>query len=890
MAGNILRLKPLEFAHVLDLNLNVTYVEIGPRTLILQDNQSVVYGPAPFVIIPPGHYCTVINPAKLPVPYGQQAELHFGHSVVRFNQEPFPLYPGEVLTSLKTDSKDYGGAIKKLPVVPAGKALKLEALQDFTDDKDVPRIAGDEWQIEGPCTYFPRPEVKSSGRVDSVVVSYMEALHLRAKRDLVDKTGNKRVTGEEWLHRGVGSYLPGVHEQVVKIVTGHTLTLNNALHMVANESLVDGIGKKRNASEEYLITEKESAFYIPEVGEEVVNEIDRVVLAKQQFCVVINPVNAEGHQELGMRELRKGECSFFLKPGEMLEHGIVDAYVLEDDEALILKALNEFTDQAAENIQRTPGDVWMINGPLVYIPPVEVQVQDRRKPIPLSENEGIYVQDCKTGKVKTVHGPQSYLLKETEALWEKELSLEVERMLKNGGCYGEGDIRKLAYFEVSVDTKYTSGKRDKTRAVTYRAPTNTAVQVFDHQRQTARVVFGPNLIMLGPSEEFNVLTLSAGKPKKQFALECLAIMLGPDYLSDIIEVETLDHARLRIMYAANNRFEYEVGNEDSEKQLFSVPDYIGFATRNIASRIRACVAKTSFDEFHRHSTKIITEAVFGKENKQLKFAENNMIVTNIDIQSIEPVDVHMRDSLLKSVQLAIEISTQSIEMAAEHEAAKNNQVAKGNLEKHKLDNEKAAENARMNLYSLRAVTAAVESSGQAKAEAEAQAEKLLIEGTSAIEIASLKMQAEEIEENVKLDILEKQREAEVEYTRVCNDLSVEREKQMAEIEKDKTRKLIDSIGKNTIQNIALAGPAAQFHMIKGLGIRGALITDGSTPVNLYQGANGMINPMNYPGPQQWGMDKKSEKWLEELLKENAKSAQDMCDDASGKVADVCQDS
>lgn len=79
--------------------------------------------------------------------------------------------------------------------MPAGKALKLEALQDFTDDKDVPRIAGDEWQIEGPCTYFPRPEVKSSGRVDSVVVSYMEALHLRAKRDLVDKTGNKRVTG-----------------------------------------------------------------------------------------------------------------------------------------------------------------------------------------------------------------------------------------------------------------------------------------------------------------------------------------------------------------------------------------------------------------------------------------------------------------------------------------------------------------------------------------------------------------------------------------------------------------------------------------------------------------------------------------------------------------------
>jgi len=848
MAGNILRLKPLEFAQVLDLNLNVTYVEIGPRTLILQDNQSVVHGPAPFVIIPPGHYCTVINPAKLPVDYGKQAELNFGHSIVRFNQEPFPLYPGEVLVGAKVDSSDYAGAIKKLPVVPAGKALRLEALTDFMD-KGVQRIAGDEWQIEGPCTYFPQPEVKASGKVESVIISYMEALHLRAKRDLVDKDGNKRVTGEEWLHHGVGSYLPGVHEQIVSVVSGHTLTLYNALHMIADKNLVDGIGKKRYALEEYLVTVEESSFYIPEVGERVVEKIIRLVLAKQQFCVVINPVDSNGHQVLGKRELRKGECSFFLKPGEYLEDGIVDAYLLEDDEALTLKAMDDYSDETGEvPIQRHPGEIWMINGPLVYIPTVEVQVQDRRKPIALSENEGIYVQDCKTGKVKTVTGPQSYLLKETEALWEKELSIEVERMLKNGGCYGEGDIRKLAYFEVSIDPKYASGNRDKTRAVTYRAPTNCAVQVFDHQKQTARVVFGPNLIMLGPSEEFNVLTLSAGKPKKQFALECLAIMLGPDYLSDIIEVETLDHARLRIMYAANNKFEYEVGNADSEKQLFSVPDYIGFATRNMASRIRAAVARTCFDDFHRHSTKIITEAVFGKEasgelRRQLKFPDNNMIVTNIDIQSIEPVDTHMRDSLLKSVQLAIEISTQSIEMAAEHEAAKNGQVARGNLERNKLDNEKAAENARMNLYSLRAITAAVESSGQATAEAAAQAEKLLIEGTSAIEVASLKMQAEEIEESVKLDNLEKQREAEVEYTRVCNELAVEKAKNIAEIEKEKTRKLIDSIGKNTIQNIALAGPAAQIHMLQGLGIRGTLITDGSTPVNLYQAGNGMISPM-----------------------------------------------
>ena len=41
----------------------------------------------------------------------------------------------------------------------------------------------------------------------------------------------------------------------------------------------------------------------------------------------------------------------------------------------------------------------------------------------------------------------------------------------------------------------------------------------------------------------------------------------------------------------------------------------------------------------------------GKIKRDLRFAENNLIVTNIDIQSIEPVDSHMNDMLLKSVQV-----------------------------------------------------------------------------------------------------------------------------------------------------------------------------------------------------------------------------------------------
>ena len=47
-----------------------------------------------------------------------------------------------------------------------------------------------------------------------------------------------------------------------------------------------------------------------------------------------------------------------------------------------------------------------------------------------------------------------------------------------------------------------------------------------------------------------------------------------------------------------------------------------------------------------------------------KFTANRLVITNVDIQSVEPVDQRTRDSLQKSVQLAIEITTNSQEASA----------------------------------------------------------------------------------------------------------------------------------------------------------------------------------------------------------------------------------
>ena len=44
-------------------------------------------------------------------------------------------------------------------------------------------------------------------------------------------------------------------------------------------------------------------------------------------------------------------------------------------------------DGAPTTKKRVPGDRWMVYGPRDYVPPVEVEVVEKRKKIPLDDNE-----------------------------------------------------------------------------------------------------------------------------------------------------------------------------------------------------------------------------------------------------------------------------------------------------------------------------------------------------------------------------------------------------------------------------------------------------------------------------------------------------------------------
>ncbi|XP_070582519.1 major vault protein-like [Erythrolamprus reginae] len=836
---SIIRIPPYHYIHVLDQNSNVTRVEIGPKTYIRQDNERIILAPKKMVMVPPRHYCIILNPvvrgvdgAVHPDDLGQVRLAH-ADLEIRMAQDPFPLYPGEELKENVTP----------LQIVLANTALHLKALLDFEDDQAGKYVAGDEWLFEGPGTYIPRKEVEIVKTILATVIRPNQAIKLQARKECKDREGNKRVTGEEWMVKKVGAYLPGVFEEVVDIVDAVILTEKKALHLQATKTFRDSQGIVRKTGEEWLVIMADTEAHIPDVYEEVLGIINITTLNSCQYCVVCDPLGVDGKPQLGQKKVIKGEISFFLQPGEWLKDGIQDIYVLSEEDGLLLRAVRPIEDKNEddEEILRKPGDRWLIRGPLEYIPPAEVEVMEQRHAIPLAENEGIYVRDIKTGKIRAVIG-HSYMLSQDEELWEKHLPGHVEDLLTSG---------RDPLLDRSKDSsdKDVVLPRDKTRAVAYRVPHNAAVQVYDYKERKSRVVFGPELVLLGPDEQFTILSLSGGRPKRPHMRRSLCLLLGPDFCTDIITIETADHARLQLQLAYN--WHFEIPSAAEATRLFSVPDFIGDACKTLASRIRGAVAAVTFDDFHKNSNRLICAAVFGFDGQgalrnSLRFAPNGLVISSVDIQSVEPVDQRTRDALQRSVQLAIEITTNSQEAAARHEAERLEQEARGRLERQKILDQAEAERARKELLELEALSTAVESTGAAKAEAQSRAEAARIEGEGAVLQAKLKSQATAIETESELLRLSQAREQELRFSKEQADLDVARAEALAAVEVKKFEAVIKSLGASTIRDIAVAGPEMQVKLLQGLGIQSTLITDGSSPINLFTAAGGLLGILPKP--------------------------------------------
>jgi len=56
---------------------------------------------------------------------------------------------------------------------------------------------------------------------------------------MIDVKGVQRKTGEEWLIKEPGLYLPGVYEELVGVSDSYIITPVNALHLRASREFKD---------------------------------------------------------------------------------------------------------------------------------------------------------------------------------------------------------------------------------------------------------------------------------------------------------------------------------------------------------------------------------------------------------------------------------------------------------------------------------------------------------------------------------------------------------------------------------------------------------------------------------------------------------------------------
>ena len=843
MDENLIRIAPFYYVHILDGNTNLTRVIEGPLTYVLKDHERLVSGKSPLQMtqIPPRTYCVIKNPV-IKTSSGEIIQDDFGMAKVRYGDRevrtsdshasPFPLYPFE---SLEQD-------ITKIPVIQPNHALMLRATRDLVDYQDRKRRAGDEWLHYGPGSYIPRVECEIIKEIVPITVRPNCALKLRAVRATQDKYGNERKAGEEWLIRETGDYLPQVDEEFVEEVKAIVLTEKKAIQLRAVKSFRDVYDKERKAGEEWLLTIKDTDTHIPDVYEVLIGTVNAVVMNNRQYCYILDPVHENGKNQFGKKELKKGECTFFLKPFESLEKGIQDVIVLADDESLLLKAVELYKDP--QEVEHQPGEKWMIYGPCDYIPPIKIEILERRKRIPLDENEGIYVRDTRTGEVKA-HSGKSYMLRPEEVLFQLELPPIVEELVSRQVT---GETFQTATKE-GTDIKYkSSGRayvRDKTRVVTFRVPHNSAVQVYDYKKKLSRVVFGPDRIMLQADEQFTVVELSGGLPKKEGVIQNLALMMGPDFMSDIVIVETSDHANLALTLSYNWRFKIDKENKEEANRIFQVRDFVGDACKTIASRVRGAVSAYSFEDFHQRSSDIIKAAVFGKKGDEIKselfFPANGLCITNVDIQTVEPTDDKTKASLKKSVNQAIEITTEANKARAQHEARKNEAHSKGTLDLQKVRDLIESEKEQIKVIQLKAKNLEVQLTGKAVGEAIAEAKSKKIYYESLLQQVELEEEAKKIEVETALALDKERNSAELTYQREINELEITKAKELAKIETEKFKQVVDAIGKETIVSMARAGPEFQARLLKGLGLKGFMMMNSKNPINLFSTANGFVS-------------------------------------------------
>lgn len=725
--------------------------------------------------------------------------------------------------------------------------------------------------------------------------------------------------GSEYLRVALGEYLPALAEAVT-LVPALALSRDDGVHVEVSRDYMDprpiAKGRERKAGEVFTVTSDDCRFFPLHPYDVKLEEIRRTLVTAEQYCVVAT-VPRQGQRGAAatkqpparVRPKRKGSAAapttggsvnylnrrvltntaFFLAYDEVLVVPPRDVHILSADQAVLLEALEDFLDDLAAEapVPRLRGDRWLVCGPHRFIPSRHVSIvrdpltgRDSREKVLLTDGQGVYVRHTTTGVVRLISGPASYMLEAGEELWEKPLPAEVRSRLNARPISVGRVVRK---FNRGRELKRGGGrnneeeggggrdseaeKRKRVYGVVFHIPDRGVTQLFNYRTQKTRTLFGPDRVLLEPDEDFTVVSLSGSPwvaeepnrcfPKVPGCIMALYLFLGPSNMSDVVQVETSDHARLSLQLCYDWYFDIPNGDAAAANKCFVVNDFVGNTCSFIASRVRSAVASLPFEQFHERSAQVLRESVFGFEPpapatdgatataaaprpaKELRFPANNLVVTSVDIQEMQVLDGSTLRGLHKSVKTAIEIATHTQEVRAQQTATARRQASQGLLDRQRMADRVANEEQRRVLLETQREVLGIVSSSKSTAIAEALSQAASIESSAAVEAAKIRTEREVLVNGVLAEAQRRKKAALRDHEASIARESGEFHKAVEAVRHDLIDKVVAAIGPDTIAEMAKAGPELQAALLKSMGLEGYLVTDGSTPINLFQTASAL---------------------------------------------------
>jgi len=120
------------------------------------------------------------------------------------------------------------------------------------------------------------------------------------------------------------------------------------------------------------------------------------------------------------------------------------------------------------------------------------------------------------------------------------------------------------------------------------------------------------------------------------------------------------------------------------------------------------------------------------------------------------------------------------------------------------------------------------------------AESMSIQGEAAVKQAELSSEAESIRVNSELQQKIGKQQTHLQHQRALNELEISKARDLAKIEADKFKEIIEAVGSDIIEAVATAGPSRQVELLSSLGLKSFMVTDGNSPINLFHTAQGLI--------------------------------------------------